>query len=149
MQRVNQAHLTVSAVFEALLFGFQADTTTTTTTALFVDEQWRVSLHVLAQVVRPHEPIETHCAHELFLARVCPKVAREFVGARKRLGAAVPLAYVRTFARVHSDVRFQVGALEVAFVAVVEGARMVACLQAVRVVALTAIAAGRGRKRRR
>ncbi len=87
-----------------------------------------MSLHVLAEVIAAHEAVRADGAHELLLACVRAKVSRELVAARERLTAAVPLAHVGSLARVHTYVRLQVRALEVALVAARERTRVIAGL---------------------
>lgn len=76
-------------------------------------EQIRVTLHVLAQMIRAHETVKADRTDELLFTGVCAKVTREFVGARERLVTRLPLAHVRPFACVHTNVRFEMRALEI------------------------------------
>ncbi|RNA45087.1 hypothetical protein BpHYR1_008701 [Brachionus plicatilis] len=88
----------------------------------------RVPLHVLAQVIAAHEPIQADRANKLFFTGVSAEVARQLVRARKRLVARLPLANVRPFTRVNSNVRLQVRALKVLFATVVVRTHVIARL---------------------
>lgn len=57
-----------------------------------------VAAGVFGQVVTAHEAALAHAAHKLLLARVCPTVAGQLVGACKLLVAAVPVAAERLLA---------------------------------------------------
>ncbi len=59
-----------------------------------------VRLHVLTQMVAAHESLAADVAREPFLARVCPYVTLQFVGARKSLATEEPVADERSLARM-------------------------------------------------
>lgn len=79
---------------------------------------------MLAEVIAPHEALVTYWTREAFLTRVGSKMSRELVGAGKSLAASFPIARVRSFASVRSDMSFQMRAFSVSFTASAERANV-------------------------
>lgn len=76
-----------------------------------------VRLHVLCQVIGPHEPFTADGAGEPLLAGVRPQVPLELVRPGEALAAEEPVADERALARVPAKVGLQVRGLTVDLVA--------------------------------
>ena len=74
-----------------------------------------VSFHMFLQMITPHEPFLTIVTFVVFVTGVCSPVSGQFVTSTKPFCTPHPIARIRSFSSVRSDMSFQVGGLVVRF----------------------------------
>lgn len=76
-----------------------------------------MSFSVLRKMIAPHESLAANCTHVSLFSGVRPVVSCKFVGTSELFLATCPITPKRPFASVSSEMRLQVAAFPVLFIA--------------------------------